>query len=103
MKTEEIMESLISFFSVAIVFLTVIAIIFTIFCKKFKFNNKNIELYGLLLNLNTPSLISISAITINYLFLVWCTISFKGMQVVYVAITLILPRLHLQKVYSLQE
>ena len=35
MKTEEIMESLISFFSVAIVFLTVIAIIFTIFCKKF--------------------------------------------------------------------
>lgn len=90
MKTEEIMESLISFFSVAIVFLTVIAIIFTIFCKKFKFNNKNIELYGLLLNLNTPSLISISAITINYLFLVWCTISFKGMQVVYVAITLIL-------------
>ena len=65
MKTEEIMQSLISFFSVAIVFLTVIAIIFFIFCKKFKFNNKNIELYGLLLNLNTTSLISISSMVYN--------------------------------------
>lgn len=90
MKNEEIIQELISFFSVAVVFLVVIALIFMIFCKKFKFNNKNIELYGLLLDLNTPSLISISALTINYLFLVWCTISFKGIQVVYVAITLIL-------------
>ena len=90
MKSEQMLEELIVFFSVAIIFLVVIALIFAIFCKKFKFNNKNIELYGLLLNLNTPSLISISAITINYLFLVWCTISFKGMQVVYIAITLIL-------------
>ncbi len=90
MKSEQMLEELIGFFSVAIIFLVVIALIFAIFCKKFKFNNKNIELYGLLLNLNTPSLISISAITINYLFLVWCTISFKGMQVVYIAITLIL-------------
>ncbi len=90
MKTEEIIQDLVSFFGVAIVFLIVIAIVFRIFCKKFKFNNKNIELYGLLLHLNTPSLISISAVTINYLFLVWCTISFKGMQVIYIAITLIL-------------
>ena len=90
MKNNEIINGLINFGAVAIIFLITVAIIFNIFCKKFKFDKKNIELYGLLLNLDTPSLISISAITINYLFLVWCTISFKGMQVVYVAITLIL-------------
>ncbi len=90
MANEEIIQELISFFSVAIVFLVAIAIIFMIFCKRFKFHDKNIELYGLLLNLNTQSLISISAITINYLFLVWCTISFRGIQIVYVAITLLL-------------
>lgn len=90
MSNEEIIQELTSFFSVAIIFLLGIAVIFFIFCRKFKFNNKNVELYGLLLNLNTTSLISISAITINYLFLVWCTISFKGIQIAYVAIMLIL-------------
>ena len=43
MKNEEIIQELISFFSVAVVFLVVIALIFMIFCKRFKFNNKNIE------------------------------------------------------------
>ena len=42
------------------------------------------------MNLNTTSLISIAAITINYLFLVWWMISFKGLHVIYIAITLIL-------------
>lgn len=86
----EIRGELINFFIVAFFFLIGIAVVFTIFCKKFKFNNKNIEFYGLLLNLNTTSLISISAMTINYLFLVWCTISFQGLNVIYVAITFLL-------------
>ena len=47
-------------------------------------------LYGLLLNLNTPCLISMASLTINYLFLVWCTITFKGINVIYIAIILIL-------------
>lgn len=90
MKNEEIISELINFFAVAFLFIIGIAVVFRIFCKHFKFNDKNIELYGLLLNLNTSSLISIAAITINYLFLVWCTISFRGLHVIYVAITLIL-------------
>lgn len=90
MKLENIITELIYFFIVAIVFLIGIAIIFRIFCKKFKFNSKNIEIYGLLLNLNTTSLISMASLTINYLFLVWCTITFKGMNVIYAAIILIL-------------
>ena len=90
MKIENVISELIYFFIVAIIFLVGIAITFRIFCKKFKFNSKNVELYGLLLNLNTTSLISMASLTINYLFLVWCTISFRGLNVIYVAIILIL-------------
>lgn len=90
MDNDKIIAGLIDFFSVAVIFLIVIAILFKIFCRKFKFNDKNVEVYGLLLNLNTTSLISIAAITINYLFLIWCLISFKGMNVIYIAITLLL-------------
>lgn len=90
MKNEEIIAELISFFVVAVIFLIVIAVAFRIFCKRFKFNDKNIEVYGLLLNLNTTSLVSIATSTINYLFLVWWMISFKGVNVIYIAITLIL-------------
>ena len=90
MENEQIIADLINFFVVAFVFLVVIAIVFRIFCKHFKFNDRNVEVYGLLLDLNTTSLISIAAITINYLFLVWWMISFKGLNVIYIAITLIL-------------
>ena len=90
MKNEEIIADLISFLVVAIIFLVIIAGFFRVFCKRFKFNDKSVDLYGLLLNLNTTSLISISAITINYLFLVWWMISFKGFNIIYVAVTLIL-------------
>lgn len=90
MATEEIIADLIYFFMAAFIFLISIAICFKIFGKHFKFNDKNVEIYGLLLNLNTTSLISIATITINYLFLIWWMISFKGVNIIYIAITLIL-------------
>ena len=90
MVNEEIVSNLIYFFIVAVIFLITIAICFRFFCKHFKFNDKNVELYGLLLNLSTTSLISIATITINYLFLVWWMISFKGINIIYIAITLML-------------
>jgi len=90
MVNEEIISELINFFVVAVIFLIVIAIAFWVFCRRFKFNDRNVEIYGLLLNLNTTSLISIATITINYLFLVWWMISFKGLNVIYISITLVL-------------
>ena len=90
MKNNEIINGLINFGAVAVIFLITVAIIFNIFCKKFKFDKKNIELYGLLLNLDTPSLISISTLTVNYLFIVWCTINFKGLNVIYISFIMIL-------------
>lgn len=86
----EILNGLVNFALVSIIFITSLFIIFNIFCKKFKFNKKNIKLYGLFLNLDVPSLISISSITINYLFLVWCTISFYGLNIIYIAFIFIL-------------
>lgn len=90
MKNINIMNGLVNFSAVALLFLLIIFIVFTLFCKKFKFNKKNIELYGLFLNLNTKSLIAISAMTIHYLFLVWCTITFEGLNVIYVSFIFIL-------------
>lgn len=90
MLKEEIITDLIYFFIVAVIVLTVIAICFRIFCRHFRFNDKNVEIYGLLLNLNTTSLISIATSTINYLFLVYWLFTFKGINVIYIAITLVL-------------
>ena len=90
MNNIEIINGLVNFSIVAVIFLISVAILFKIFCKKFKFNKKNIELYGLLLNLDTISLIAIASITINYLFLVWCTITFTGLNIIYIAFTVIL-------------
>ncbi|MBQ6495335.1 MAG: hypothetical protein IJI49_04970 [Bacilli bacterium] len=90
MNNKEIIQGLVNFTAVSIVFLIVLLIIFSIFLKKFKFNKKNIEIYGLFLNLDTISLISISSLTINYLFLVWCTLSFQGLNIIYVSFTIIL-------------
>ena len=50
MVTEEIIADLIYFFMTAFIFLVSIAVCFKIFGKHFKFNDKNVDIYGLLLN-----------------------------------------------------
>ena len=90
MDYNDIQSELIYFFVAAVIFIITIFIIFRIFCKKFQFDNKRIELYGLMLNMDTSSLIAISADTVYYLFIVFCTISFRGMNLVYLAIVLML-------------
>lgn len=86
----DIINGLVNFLVVAIIFLAALFVAFMVFCKKFKFDKKNIELYGMFLHLKTTSLIAVSALTINYLFLVWATVSFTGLNIIYVAFTLIL-------------
>lgn len=86
----EIINGLVNFSLVAVIVLVVIALVFSVFCKKFKFNKKNIELYGLLMSLDSLSLVSIASLTICYLFLVWCTISFEGLNIIYISFIVIL-------------
>ena len=90
MSNNDIIYDLLSFLAVAVIFLIIVSILFGIFCKKFKFNSSRIDLYGLFLNLNNTSLIAIASITINYLFLVWCMISFKGLNIIYITLIFIL-------------
>ena len=87
---ENIRGEIVNFFIVAFVFLVIVFIIFRVFTKKFKFKDKNVEIYGLLLNLDNLSLVSIASITINYVFLVWWTLSFQGLNIIYIAVTLLL-------------
>lgn len=90
MDNIEIVNGLVNFSVVAVIVLVVVAILFNVFCKKFKFNQKNVELYGLLMSLDTVSLLSIAAQTICYLFLVWCTVTFTGLNVIYITFIAIL-------------
>ncbi len=85
-----ILKNLINFFAVALVFLTILLIFFSIYSKKFKITEKNASVYGLFLDLDTRSLIAISSITISYLFLVWCSFSFTDLNIIYVAIIILL-------------
>lgn len=86
----EIINGLVNFLVVALIFLSALLFTFRIFCKNFKFDKKNIELYGMFLHLKTPSLIATSALTINYLFVVWATVSFTGLNIIYITFTIIL-------------
>ena len=86
----QIMGNLLNFFSVAIVFLIIMFIFFSIYSKKFKIKEKNASIYGLFLDLDTKSLIAIASFTINYLFLVWCSFSFTDLNIIYISIIVLL-------------
>ena len=86
----QIMGNLLNFFAVAVVFLIILLIFFGIYAKKFKITDKNASIYGLFLDLDTRSLIAIASLTINYLFLVWCSFSFTDLNIIYVAIIILL-------------
>ncbi len=87
---DKIINGLLSFSLITVIFLAILYISFLLFSKKFKFNKKYIDLYGLFLNLKTTSLIAISSYTINYLFLIWLLVRFDKLGIVYISISIIL-------------
>lgn len=89
-KYVDIFSNLMLFLMVAVIFLVALAIFMVLFLKKFKVDEKKIKLYGLFLNMDNKSLISFSALSLNYLFLVWCMASFNDINVVYVFFTYLL-------------
>ena len=90
MTNSDIAKGLFNFVIIATIFIIVVAIILNILSKKFKVEDKKTKIYGLLLNLNKRSLVSISALIINYLFLSWWTIKFCGLNIIYIVFSLIL-------------
>ena len=90
MSNTEIVSGLVNYILVAILLLFSLGLVLSIFCKKFKLDDSKIKLYGLFLNMDTKSLVAISSLTINFTFLIWWTLNFCGINVIYIVFTLIL-------------
>ena len=83
----EIIGDIVSFLVVALIFLIVLAITFRITLKKYNVKNNKIKFYGLFLGMNNKSILAFSAITLNYIFLVWCVATFSKLNIYYIFIT----------------
>jgi len=90
MSNIDTIYGLINFLLVAILFFIILSIFLKIFLKKFKVDNKKIQIYGVFLALDNREIISLSAITINYLYLVWYMVSFYELNIIYVIFSFVL-------------
>lgn len=87
MKTDVILGNIINFLFVALVFIAVLGITFKVTLKNYNVKTGKLKFYGLFLGMNNKSILAFSAITLNYIFLIWCTATFSGINIVYILIT----------------
>ena len=87
MDTGLILENIISFLFVALIFLGVLAVTFKITLKNYNVRTSKLKFYGLFLGMDNKSVMAFASVTLNYIFLIWCTATFSGMNVIYILIT----------------
>lgn len=87
MDTSEILGNIINFLAMAIIFLAGLALTFKLTLRKYDVRTNKLKFYGLFLGMNNKSVLAFSSITLNYIFLIWCTATFSGMNIVYILIT----------------
>ena len=87
METGLILSNIINFLIVGLVFIGVLAITFKITLKNYNVKTSKLKFYGLFLGMDNKSVLAFSCITLNYIFLIWCTATFSGMNLVYILIT----------------
>lgn len=87
MDTGLILGNIINFLFVALIFLGVLAVTFRITLKNYNVRTSKLKFYGLFLGMDNKSVLAFSVITLNYIFLIWCTATFSGMNIVYAIIT----------------
>lgn len=87
MNVGEILGNIFNFSLVALIFLVILAVTFRITLKKYNVKTSKLKFYGLFLGMDNKSVLAFSAITLNYIFLIWCTATFSGMNIVYAGIT----------------
>jgi len=87
MDTGRILEGVISFLFVALIFLVVLAITFKITLKNYNVKTSKLKFYGLFLGMDNKSIMAFGSVTLNYIFLIWCTATFSGINIVYALIT----------------
>ena len=86
----DILGNMVNFLIVGIVFIIVLAVTFKITLKNYDVKTSKIKFYGLFLGMNNASVLAFSLVTLNYIFLIWCTATFSGLNIYYVAITVFL-------------
>ena len=87
-KNLDILGNIVNFLVVAIIFLVVLWITFKITLKNYNVKTSKIKFYGLFLGMNNRGILAFSMITLNYIFLIWCTATFGGLNIYYAFITI---------------
>ena len=111
-KSIDILGNIINFLLVALIFLGVLAITFKITLKNYNVKTSKIKFYGLFLGMDNRSILAFSMVTLNYIFMIWATATFSGINIVYILIMLIFMlgsdiamkmynRLHIDLIFSL--
>lgn len=85
----DILGNIVNFLVVAIIFLVVLAVTFKITLKNYNVKSNKIKFYGLFLGMDNRSILAFSLITLNYIFLIWCTATFSGINIVYFLIMVV--------------
>lgn len=86
-KSLDILGNIVNFLVVAIIFLSVLWLVFKVTLKNYNVKTSKIKFYGLFLGMNNRSILAFSMITLNYIFLIWCTATFGGLNIYYAFIT----------------
>ena len=84
-----LLSNMINFLVVGIVFILVLAIVFRISLKNYNVKTSKIKFYGLFLGMDNRGVLAFSLITLNYIFLIWCTATFTGLNIYYVFVTVL--------------
>ena len=85
-KSIDILGNIVNFLLVALIFLGVLGITFKITLKNYNVKTSKIKFYGLFLGMNNRSILAFSFITLNYIFMIWATASFSGINYIYIGI-----------------
>lgn len=85
-----ILGNIVDFLLVALIFIGVLAITFKLTLKNYNVKTNKLKFYGLFLGMDNKSVMSFGCITLNYIFLIWCTATFTGINFVYALITFFL-------------
>lgn len=82
-----VLGNVIDFLLVALIFILVLGITFKITLKNYNVRTSKLKFYGLFLGMDNKSILAFGCITLNYIFLIWCTATFSGMNIIYAIIT----------------
>ena len=85
-KNIDILGNIVNFLLVALIFLGVLGVTFKISLKNYNVKTSKIKFYGLFLGMNNRSILAFSFITLNYIFMIWATASFSGINYIYIGI-----------------